>query len=71
MTSFEFRLKKLMKQEFIFQKKKNNDLTREKHKKACKYLNYVEDLLILTLTVSGCVSSSAFTSLVAVLEVLQ
>ena len=29
-----------------------------------KYLNYVEHLLILTLTATGCVSISAFASLV-------
>ena len=38
----------------------------EKHKNTCKYLNYVEHLLILASTVTGCVSISAFTSLVAV-----
>ena len=38
----------------------------EKHKKTCKYLNCVEPLLILASTVTGCVSISAFTSLVAV-----
>ena len=37
-----------------------------KHKKTCKYLNYVEHLLILASTVTSCVSVSAFTSLVAV-----
>ena len=35
-------------------------------KKTCKYLNYVEQLLILASTVTGCVSISAFTSLVCV-----
>ena len=34
--------------------------------KAYKYLNYVEHLLILILTVTGCVSISAFASLVCV-----
>ena len=38
----------------------------EKSKKTCKYLNYVEHLLILVSTVSGCVSISAFASLVCV-----
>ena len=38
----------------------------EKHKKICKYLNYVEHLLILASTITGCVSISAFTSLVCV-----
>ena len=35
----------------------------EKYKKTCKCLNYVEDLLILASTVTGCVSVSAFASL--------
>ena len=38
----------------------------EKYKKRCKYLNYVEDLLILASTVTGCISISAFTSLFCV-----
>ena len=39
---------------------------REKCKNICKQLNYAEHLLILVLTVTGCVSISAFTSLVFV-----
>ena len=39
----------------------------QKYKKTCKYLNYVEHLLILASTVTGCVSISVFASLVAVL----
>ena len=38
-----------------------------KYKKTCKYLNYVENLLILALAITGCLSISAFTSLVCVL----
>ena len=38
----------------------------EKYKKTCKYLNYVENLLILAPTVTGCVSVPAFASLVCV-----
>ena len=38
----------------------------EMHKKTCKYWNYVEHLLILVSTVTSCVSSSAFASLVAI-----
>ena len=34
--------------------------------KTCKYLNYVENLLILVSTVTGCVSISEFVSLVCV-----
>ena len=36
----------------------------EKYKKTCKYLNYVEHLLILASTIVGYVSISAFASLV-------
>ena len=43
---------------------KYNDLMSEKYKKTCKYLNYVEHLLILASTVT--VSISAFASLVAI-----
>ena len=32
----------------------------EKYKKTCEYLNYVEHLLILASTVTGCISISAF-----------
>ena len=38
----------------------------EKDKKRFKYLNYVENLLILSSTITGCISISAFTSLVCV-----
>ena len=38
----------------------------EKHKNTCKHLNYVEHLLLLASAITGCVSVSAFTSLVAV-----
>ena len=38
----------------------------KKYKETCKYLNYVEHLLILVWTVTCCVSVSAFSSLVCV-----
>ena len=38
----------------------------DKYKKTYKYLNYVEYLLILASTVTGCVSISSFPSLVCV-----
>ena len=38
----------------------------EKYKKTCKYLSYVENVLILASTITGCVSISAFASLVYV-----
>ena len=42
----------------------------EKYKKTCKYLNYVENLIILASTITGCVSTSLFASLVCVLVVI-
>ena len=39
---------------------KHNDLMNEKYKTTCEYLNYVEHLLILASTVTGCISNSAF-----------
>ena len=38
----------------------------QKHKKVCRVLNYIEHLLVLVSTVTGCVSISAFASLVAI-----
>ena len=39
----------------------------EKYKNTCKYLNYFEHLVILALTVTGCVWISVFALLVCVL----
>ena len=36
----------------------------EKYKKTYKYLNYVENLVLLSSTITGCVSISTFASLV-------
>ena len=36
----------------------------KKHKKVCTALNYIEHLLFLASSVTGCVSISAFASLV-------
>ena len=38
----------------------------EKYKKTCMYMNYVENLLILASAITGCISISAFASLVGV-----
>ena len=51
---------------YLLEETNHNDLISEKHKKKCKYLHYNEDLLILASTVTGCVSISAFPSLVCV-----
>ena len=44
-----------------------NDLISKKHKKLCVAFNYIELLLILSYAVTGCVSISAFASLVGFL----
>ena len=54
-----------MKQE-VLDEIKHNDLMSEKYKKTCKYLNYVEQLLILASKVTSYVSISAFVSLAAI-----
>ena len=56
---------------YLFEEIKHNDLISENHKKTRKYLNYVEHLLILASAITGCVSISAFTSLVAVPVVIS
>ena len=38
----------------------------KKHKKVCTTLNYIEHFLILGSTITGCVSISAFASLVGI-----
>ena len=38
----------------------------KKHKQTCKTLNYTKYLLILASTITGCVSISAFTSVVVI-----
>ena len=67
MSILEFRLKKLDEtRNYFLEEIKDNDLMSKKHKKTCKYLDYVEHLLILVSTITGCVLISAFTSLVVV-----
>ena len=64
-ASLEFRLRKIdERRNDLLDEIKLNDLVSEKYNTTCKYLNHVENLLILVLTVTGCVSISAFASLV-------
>ena len=64
-SSLEFRLRKIDKiMDYILEEIKHNDLMSEKYKNTCKYLNYVENLLILIWTVTGCVSIFTFAPLV-------
>ena len=66
-ASLEFRLRKIDEtRNYRLVEIKHNNLMREKYKKTCKYLNYVELLLILASTVTLRVSISAFALLVAI-----
>ena len=67
-ASLEFRLRKIGETRNYLLKKQNiMNLMSKKDKKTCKYLNYVENWLILSSTITACVLASAFTSLVCVL----
>ena len=62
------RLKKKIDEtrDYLLEEINHNDLMIEKCEKTCKYLNYVEHLLILVSTITDCVSISAFASSVCV-----
>ena len=62
--SQEFRLKNIdeIKNYFIIEIKRNKMIS----KKNKKVLNYIEQLLILISTVTGCVSISTFASLIGI-----
>ena len=67
-AALEFRLRKINEtRNYHLDEINCNHLFSEKYKKTCKYSNYVEHLLILFSTVTGCFSRSPFASLVFVL----
>ena len=43
-----------------------NELMSKKHKRVCRVLNYIDDLLIAIFTITECVSISDFASLVGI-----
>ena len=62
--SQEFRLKNIDEtRNYFLEKIKQNELMSRKHEKICASLNYVEHLLALASTITGCISTSAFASL--------
>ena len=66
-VSLEFRLRKIVEtRNDLLDITKHNDLMSGKYKKTCKYLNYVELLLNVVSTVTGCLSISRFDSLVTI-----
>ena len=65
--SQEFRLKNINETRNYFIKEINqNELMSRKLKKVCTTLNYSEQFLIWTSTITGCISISAFASLIGV-----
>ena len=64
--SQEFKLKEINETDYFIEEIKQNELISKKHKKVSEILYYTKHLLILAFTVTGCVSISAFTSLVAI-----
>ena len=51
---------------YIIEEINQNEVIRQKHKKVCGILNYIEHLIILDSTVFGCFSISALVSSVCI-----
>ena len=65
--SQEFRLQNIEKtRNYFVEEIKQNKLMSRKHKKVCTTLNYIEHFLILPSTITGCISISAFASLLGI-----
>ena len=65
--SQEFRLKNIDKaKHYLIGEINRNELMSKKHKKVYTALNYIKHFLIVATTVTGCVSISAFSSLVVI-----
>ena len=63
----EFRLKKIDEiRNYLTEEVNRNELMSKKHKNVCRVLNCIEDSLILIFAITGCVSISAFASLVGI-----
>ena len=65
--SQEFRLKNIDKtRNYLIEGTKQNELMSRNHKKVCATLNYVEHLLVLAYTITGCILFSAFAFLIGI-----
>ena len=63
----EFRLKNIDEiRNYFIKEIKQNQLMSKKHKKVFTILNYIEHFVIIASVVTGCVSISAFASLVGI-----
>ena len=59
-------VKKRRNKKLFTKRKKQNELMSKKHKNACRVLNFIENLLAVISTIAGCISISAFASLVGI-----
>ena len=65
--SQEFKLKNIDETgNYLIEEINRNELISKKHIKACEILNYIEHFVSLGSTTTGCVSISAFASLVGI-----
>ena len=65
--SQEFRLKNINETRNYFHEEiEQNELMSRKHEKVCTTLNYIEHFLILASAITGCISISAFASLLGI-----
>ena len=63
----EFRFKNIdATRNYFLEEIEQNELMSRKHKKVCTTLSYIEHFLILASTITGCISISAFASLLVV-----
>ena len=66
-TSQEFRMKIIDEtRNYFIEEINRNELISKNHKKICTTLNNIEYFLILASTITGCVSISAFPSLIGI-----
>ena len=62
--SREFKLKTVDEtRNYLLEEIEQNELMSRKHKKMCTNLNYIEHFLILASRITGCISISAFVSM--------
>ena len=65
--SQEFRLKNIDEtRNYLTEEISRNEVISKKHKMVCATLNYIEHCLILGSSITECVSTSAFSSLVGI-----
>ena len=62
----EFRLKNKETRNYLIEEINWNKLMSKKHKTLCTTLNHMEHFIILSSTITGCVSMPSFASLVGI-----